>query len=154
METRIGGERAKEITDCLPVDGATYAETIGYAGGLWLLWDSDRVEESLLAKTEQEIHVTVKVRSPDLCWLFSAIYTSPRLAERRVLWNNLSDLSELHNLPWVYAGDFNEPLTDNDKLGGRPVNISRSLEFKDCLDRCNLLDLVFFFFLSKVHLEK
>lgn len=35
----------------------------------------------------------------------------------------------------------NEPLTNNDKLGGRPVNISRSLDFKDCLDRCNMLDL-------------
>lgn len=34
------------------------------------MWNSDKVEVSLLAKTEQEIHVTVKVRSLDLCWLF------------------------------------------------------------------------------------
>ena len=34
METRLGGERAKGITDRLPFDGAIHMETIGYSGGL------------------------------------------------------------------------------------------------------------------------
>jgi len=34
METRIGGERAKEIANRMPFDGAFHTETIGYAGGL------------------------------------------------------------------------------------------------------------------------
>ena len=51
--------------------------------------------------------------------------------------------SDLHNKPWVIAGDLNEPLLDEDKFGGRPVSISRSLLFKDCLDRCNIVDLGF-----------
>ena len=37
METRIGGERTKEITDRLPFDGVVHMETIDYAGGLWML---------------------------------------------------------------------------------------------------------------------
>lgn len=37
METRIGGERAREITNRLPFDGVVHTETIGYAGGLWML---------------------------------------------------------------------------------------------------------------------
>lgn len=61
METKIGGECAKEISNRLPFDMAIHTETNGYVGGLWLLWNSDRVEVSLLSKTEQEIHVTVKV---------------------------------------------------------------------------------------------
>lgn len=36
-ETRVGGDRAKEITDKLPFDGAIHTDTIGYAGGLWVL---------------------------------------------------------------------------------------------------------------------
>ena len=52
METRIGGERAREITDRLPFDGAIHTETIGYAGGLWLLWNSDRVEITALTNTK------------------------------------------------------------------------------------------------------
>ena len=34
METRIGSDKAKEITDRLPFQGAIHTDTIGYAGGL------------------------------------------------------------------------------------------------------------------------
>ena len=129
-ETRLGGERAREITDKLPFDGAIHTETIGYIGGLWLLWNSDLVEVKQLANTEQEIHVEVKVLSFNLSCLFTAIYASPRSAERCVFWNNLSNVADMHHKPWVIAGDFNEPLIDEDKFGGRPVSINRSLLFK------------------------
>ena len=36
-ETRVGGERAKAITDRLPFDGAIHADTIGFSGGIWVL---------------------------------------------------------------------------------------------------------------------
>jgi len=36
METRLGGERAKDITNRLPFDGEIHMDTIGYARGLWL----------------------------------------------------------------------------------------------------------------------
>ena len=99
METKVGGARAKEITDRLPFDGAIHTETIGYAGGLWLLWNADRVEVEALARTEQEIHVEVKVRSSNLSSIFSAIYASPRSEERSILWDNLAKVAELHKLP-------------------------------------------------------
>lgn len=52
METRIGGKRAREITDRLPFDGAIHTETIRHAGGLWMLWNFDRVEITALANTK------------------------------------------------------------------------------------------------------
>ena len=33
METRVGGERAREITSRLPFDGVILTDTIGYSGG-------------------------------------------------------------------------------------------------------------------------
>ena len=53
METRLGGARAKEITNRLPFDGAIHTETVGFTGGLWLLWNYDLVEVVHLANTEQ-----------------------------------------------------------------------------------------------------
>ena len=85
METRIGGIRAKEISDRLPFDGAFHTETMGFAGGIWLLWNSDMVEVVHLANTEQEIHVEVKVLPSNLSWIFIAVYASPRYAERQIL---------------------------------------------------------------------
>ena len=143
METHVGGGRAKAIIDRLPFDGSVHTETIGFTGGLWMLWDSDRVDVTPLADTEQEIHATVKVRNSNSSWLLTAVYASPRTAERLILWNNLISTAELHNLPWVLAGDFNEPLSEDDKFGGRAMIVSRSLLFKECLDKCNMIDIGF-----------
>lgn len=52
METRIGGEKAKEIIDRMPFDGAYHTETIGYARGLWMLWNSNKGEVTPLLSTE------------------------------------------------------------------------------------------------------
>ena len=43
-KTRIGGDQARGIIDKLPFDGAIHTETIGFAGGLWLLWNLDGVQ--------------------------------------------------------------------------------------------------------------
>ena len=98
---------------------------------------------SLISKTEQEIHATVKVCNSDLSWLFFAVYASPTFEERSILWNNLSTLAELHGRAWVIAGDFNELLVDDDKFGGRAVSVNRSLPYKEVLDKCNMIDLGF-----------
>ena len=52
METKLGGDRAREITDRLSFDGAIHTDTIGYASRLWLLWNSDKVDIQSLANTE------------------------------------------------------------------------------------------------------
>ena len=99
METRVGGDKAKAIIDRLPFDEAIHTETIGYAGGLWLLWNADMVVVSPLTTTEQEIHVTVKVRpSNTQCFLF-VVYASLRFNERCILWNNLVNVASLHSSP-------------------------------------------------------
>lgn len=82
-----------EIADSLPFDGFFATNTIGYAGGLWLLWKKEDVEVSVLSVTEQEIHAIIKVRDSDLSWIISPIYASPRLAERKILWDNLSQVA-------------------------------------------------------------
>ncbi|XP_075669745.1 uncharacterized protein LOC142639459 [Castanea sativa] len=41
------------------------------------------------------------------------------------------------------AGDFNEPLVEDDKFGGRGVSVNRSMLFKECLDRCGMIDIGF-----------
>ena len=109
-ETRVGGSRAEKIIKGLPFDGFITTETIGYARGLWILWRSEDADVKLLSVTEQEIHATVKVCASNLSWIFTAIYVGPRLAERRILWSNIEKVGQLHNLPWLMIGDFNEVL--------------------------------------------
>ena len=143
METHISGDRAKEITNRLPFQGAIHTDTIGYARGMLLLWNVDEVEVSNLTSNEQEIHAIVKVNSSNLSWLFYAIYASRRYRERCLLWNNLSNVAQAHSLPWIIGGDFNEMLSSDDKFSGRPIIPTRALLFKECLDDYNMADLGF-----------
>ena len=71
------------------------------------------------------------------------MYASPRMAERHILWNNLIQTAGLHNMPWVVAGDFNEPLSEEDKFGGSAVSVNRSFLFNECLEKCNMIDIGF-----------
>ena len=143
MKTRIGGEQAKDITDRLPFDGAIHTDTIGFVSGLWLLWNSDKVQVTPLALSEQEIHVMVKVLPSNFEFICTAVYTSPRFHERCVLWNNLKNVASLHDKPWVIAGDFNEVILEGDEYRGRIISSSRSLLFKECLDHCSMVDMGF-----------
>ena len=75
--------------------------------------------------------------------MFTTVYASPRITERHILWNNLANVSNIHNMPWVVAGDFNELLIGEDKFGGRAVSVNKFLLFKDCLDKCSMIDIGF-----------
>ncbi|XP_075636746.1 uncharacterized protein LOC142608962 [Castanea sativa] len=142
-ETKVSGSRAKEITNRFRLDGAIHANNIEYTGGLWVLWDSTQVEVFELSSTEQEIHTIVKDLSLNSSWLMSTVYASPRYAERHLLRDNLSKVAEVHTLPWIIASDFNEVLRGEDKFGGRPVYISRAVNFQECLNTCGMIELGF-----------
>ena len=83
----------------------------------------------------------MKVTSSTFEFIFSTVYASPRFHKRCILWNNLKNVANLHEKPWIIAGDFNEVLADGDKFGGRAINSNRSLLFKDCLGYCNMIDM-------------
>ena len=51
-ETRVGGDKAAKIIKGLPFDGYVTMDTIGYAGGLWMLWKMEDVEVSPLSTTK------------------------------------------------------------------------------------------------------
>ena len=123
--------------------GAVMADTIGFAGGIWLLWSTNLVQVDVLATTEQEIHAIIRVRAQAFHWLLNAIYASPRFEERCILWNNLKMLAAMHDLPWALMGDFNEVLSKKEKFGGNPVCQRRVRSIKECMDVCHMMDLGF-----------
>lgn len=55
-----------------------------------------------------------------------------------MLWENLSVIANIHNLPWVIANEFNELLSNDEKFGGKLVKLSRALSFKECMDASNM----------------
>lgn len=62
---------------------------------------------------------------------------------RNKMWNNLIDLHASYTGPWLVAGDFNDVLGANEKIGDKTINSKHSKLQWDCINSCNLVDLVF-----------
>ncbi len=103
-ENKLGGSRAAKLARSFPFDGFLCMNTIGFAGGIWILWKIDVVDVEHLCSIEHEINVLVKVRGSNSLWLLFVIYSSPCRSERGTLWDNLKVIAGLHNLPWVMLG--------------------------------------------------
>ncbi|KAF7815199.1 reverse transcriptase [Senna tora] len=141
-ETRVGGSRAEQIINTLGFDGQYKVDPMGYAGGLWLLWDPAVVRTTIHGRAFQEIHATIEVFNSDP-FFASFIYASPNRDRRKILWSNLMNLSEVVSIPWMICGDFNDILSPDEKWGGNAASASRIRDFKTCIDYCGLSDLGF-----------
>ena len=51
-------------------------------------------------------------------WRFTGFYGEPEIARRSEAWENLRRLNQSMNKPWLCAGDFNEIIDQDEKLGG------------------------------------
>lgn len=51
-KTRVVGYKAKEVIKGLPFDGYVVSKTIGFAGGIWLLWNSSMLHVEELSLME------------------------------------------------------------------------------------------------------
>ncbi|XP_019223731.1 PREDICTED: uncharacterized protein LOC109205471 [Nicotiana attenuata] len=73
----------------------------------------------------------------------TALYAKCTPKERRELWSSLELTNLQVNGPWCIGGDFNVILDPDEKKGGRPHRMNKSLEFSTCIDNCGMMDLDF-----------
>lgn len=76
-------------------------------------------------------------------WWFTGIYGFLEDSQKWRTWDLLDRLDVGNNLPWLCLGDFNEILKHGEKAGGNFRTDDRMDDFRNCLDRCNLVDLGF-----------
>jgi len=84
LDTHISGSRVNEVCNRLNFRGMFRVEAQGFQGGIWLLWDENEVNLSLIKARQQfvTIEVTRRGSSPRI---FTAIYASPELQMRETL---------------------------------------------------------------------
>lgn len=111
------------------------------AGGhIWIKWNSEKLIFSPILKEPQLIHGKVLVPGNHSFFL-TCIYADNEAKVRTRLWNKLKDIAAIISGPWSIMGDFNCPLFSKDKIGGNPISLNNSIEFKDCINDCELLEL-------------
>ncbi|KAI7996916.1 hypothetical protein LOK49_LG10G01281 [Camellia lanceoleosa] len=75
-ETRVGGTRGKTLSDNLGFSKVHISEPIGFAEGIWLLWNDLEIDYKVLLTTEQEIHAWIKVLKDANSFLLGNVYIS------------------------------------------------------------------------------
>lgn len=60
-----------------------------------------------------------------------------------MLWQYLAQLGSCIHLPWCVIGDFNQPLSGAEKIGGWGVSFQQSSPLWDMITECNFMELDF-----------
>ncbi|XP_021768668.1 uncharacterized protein LOC110732977 [Chenopodium quinoa] len=143
VETHMGGEQAVMIASILGYgyDGHSRVDALGFSGGIWVYWKSNRVNVSPSLKHNQ--HITMEIsRVGAMPWYFSAIYASPNPMKKKELWEELKNISMSHDKPWLIAGDFNDTRFPSERNKSCHETNRRSL-FNNWVEDMDLLEVEF-----------
>lgn len=129
LEPRISGPAADKVIQKIGLTEGVWVEAIGFSGVIWCLWKSNCP--------------SIRI-APLSSWKLSVVYASPSLSQREETWNELRNYSLTVNGPWIVSGNFNDITSNRGKQGGAPPIQSSCLDFRNCIEDCNVIDLGFF----------
>ena len=139
METRAKGNRIIEVQRRLHFQKMFSIDSDGSSGGLCLFWNAN-VEVEIVDACQNYIHTLCRSRDDGLDWDCTFVYGNPIFPERRYLWERLRVL-HIGNSPWMCIGDFNELLSQAEKVGARPHCQNRINLFRAFVDNAELMDM-------------
>ncbi|KAL5831677.1 hypothetical protein ACOSQ4_017031 [Xanthoceras sorbifolium] len=139
LEPRISGIRASRVIKRLGFSDSFILEANGFSGGIWILWNNNRINMQVLASSKQS--VTLLVDDVNKWWVLTIVYASPIASTRKNLWRYLNDIRNCFVGPWVIMGDFNEITNSTENRGGRS-NFSKT-GFSEWIDNNDLVDMGF-----------
>ncbi|XP_038985573.1 uncharacterized protein LOC120111755 [Phoenix dactylifera] len=143
LETRLSGRSLQKARRAIPRSWGFYAvESSGLSGGIIVTWMQGACSLDVFHVCSQEVVMVISEGSGG-SWVLSAVYASTDFRERRILWDEASQLIS-QGYPMLMAGDFNCIVDPQEKRGGRPFTFERKvMEFQDFLTSNGLIDLGF-----------
>jgi len=112
-ETLVNEDHLLQILPSLGYYHFDYILPIQHSGGIAVLWNSDHVHVSILAKDERAVHVLAHDISLGKFSMLFGTYGLAQKKDKKGFWDKLLDMCPVVDLPWCIIGDFNELLTHN-----------------------------------------
>ncbi|KAG5595027.1 hypothetical protein H5410_036259 [Solanum commersonii] len=112
-------------------------------GKIWLFWTNE-ITCSVFEADEQQISCELTHTEVPETYIKNFVYAKCKDYLRRPLWDRLLHLADTKDtIPWCAVGDFNVITDTDEKLGGIPYDMRKSLEFIGVIEACGLMDLRF-----------
>ncbi|CAN1132936.1 hypothetical protein LINPERHAP2_LOCUS7351 [Linum perenne] len=142
IEPRVSGIIADRVCQQLGFEEVRHVETIGFSGGIWVLWHPSSITFNVSSSSRQFLHLEGASNSMGN-FALTTINGSPSVAEREHLWSDICRMSRNIKIPWILVGDFNAMLSSDDKRGGPDFSLSSNRSFIDCCNTSGLSDTRF-----------
>lgn len=91
-----------------------------FVGGGLTLWWRKEIDVIIYYKWQDMINTTINMNKGDGPVHITWIYGSTQWRERLRLWDELLNIAQTRNDPWVCLGSFNEIALISEKEGGQP----------------------------------
>ncbi|KAJ1419084.1 Zinc finger, CCHC-type [Sesbania bispinosa] len=140
FETRAGEDKVKRLKANLKFPHHFCISPRDLSGGLCLFWDKS-LDIEVTQASQNFIHAYVSDRENVKDWEVTFIYGNPNFQQRRNLWSSLSNLQLNSSRPWCCIGDFNEILSQAEKVGLHPQHQNRIDLFREFLNETWLVDM-------------
>lgn len=121
-------------------DEAWYVPPVGKSGGLALWWMED-IGVNIINSSKNVINTRI-VSSHDQFPAYITFICGPPVEGKRMkVLDQVRLLVRGMAETWLYVGDFNDLLFQNDKQGGNPHVIRRVLNFQGFVSDCELMEI-------------
>uniref|UniRef100_A0A803QCP7 Reverse transcriptase n=1 Tax=Cannabis sativa TaxID=3483 RepID=A0A803QCP7_CANSA len=140
-EWRLNKVHAETLRVKLGFSGCFVVEARGKSGGVSLFWSMD-VETQVLSFSPFHIDSFIRMEEGQW-WRFTGFYGDPDPTQRIHSCKLLKRLSCMYLGTWAVGGDFNEILSQKEKMGDSSKSSYLINNFRKALDSCQLRDVGF-----------
>ncbi|XP_033134315.1 uncharacterized protein LOC117127769 [Brassica rapa] len=141
METKQKNSYMMGLQQSLGYDKMITVEPIGLSGGLALMWKS--TFDVAVLSCDNRI-IDVKVSFGSVSFYLTCVYGNHVRSKRQEVWTRLIDIGLVRDEAWLLTGDFNELMSNGEKLGGAIRDESTFWDFRNMAENCKIKELRFF----------
>ncbi|KAI9125850.1 hypothetical protein K1719_003268 [Acacia pycnantha] len=136
------GIRVDEVVKQLGFTNWLRVEASRYADDIWVLWKNWETSYEYLFSNTQLLHYKIVEKKSNENVLVTFVYGDTSVAKRRELWLALQSIARSVRIAWLILELFVAFLSQSDKVGEVAPLLSLMSPFQDCMNQCNLLELV------------
>ncbi|XP_068644647.1 uncharacterized protein [Aristolochia californica] len=107
---------------------------IGHSGGIIVIWDPIAFDAISVIPGQYSIGLQLLDHNLGTSWALAGIYGPTRSRDRASFWEEIFQLVQLWDLPWLIGGDFNATLLCSDKSPSASRTSSTMRAFSDFIN--------------------